>query len=153
MRRAAQAALVPLNPQAAAPGPAAPTANGAAGASARPATPQLAALAPGAANLARLRGSGSGRAGAPGGAPGPAGGGEAAEAGGWAERAGLLPGWGMRGVAWALLTDAPGALLDACLPLARPRPPERVAPASVAPRAWRCKPCGAAGSQAGLIGI
>jgi hypothetical protein len=118
-RQGAQAALVPPSAQDAAPCPAAPSANGAAGAPARPATPQLAALAPGAANLARLLGSGSGRAGAPGGALGPTGGGEEAEAGGWAERAGLLPGWGMRGVAWALLSDAPGALLDACLPLAR----------------------------------
>ncbi|KAK9832643.1 hypothetical protein WJX81_006635 [Elliptochloris bilobata] len=37
-------------------------------------------------------------------------------AGGWAARAGMLVGWGMRGVAWALLSDAPGALLDALLP-------------------------------------
>jgi len=147
-RRSAQAALVPPSSQDAAPCPAAPSANGAAGAPARPAMPQLAALAPGAANLARLLGSGSGRAGAPGGAPGPTGGGEAAEAGGWAERAGLLPGWGMRGVAWALLSDTPGALLDACLPLARG--PAR--PSAQRLQAWRqkafCrKPRGATGGR------
>ena len=75
------------------------------------------ALAPGAASLARLLGgahigmhpgmSPSVSSATPGGA------------GGWAARAGVLPAWGMRGVAWALLSDAPGALLDACLPQAR----------------------------------
>ena len=75
------------------------------------------ALAPGAASLARLLGGAHpGIHPGIGASPGSA---AAGGAGGWAARAGVLPAWGMRGVAWALLSDAPGALLDACLPQAR----------------------------------
>ena len=74
-------------------------------------------LAPGAASLARLLGGYD-----PGTHPSTSASPSSAAArgmGGWAARAGVLPDWGMRGVAWALLSDAPGALLDACLPQAR----------------------------------
>lgn len=117
-----QLTLVPPSaPPDAGPSPAGGSLVRALGLGPRVSDPRASAAAPGAASLARLLGSSeqgqaSGRD--PGGYPA----GAAAAGGGWAERAGVLRGWGMRGVAWALLSDAPAALLDMCLPLARAPP-------------------------------